>query len=233
MLMRAAGRAVGDAVDGEADAVDRDRALDGEEARQRRAAPRPRSSHDSPTAPKRADPADAVDMAADEMAVEPVVGAHRLLEVDLAGGVEAGGLVEALGRDLDREAMRAPASRRTTVMQAPERAMLSPSATSSRKPGGASIASALAEGRAGCRAGSTSTMRPMPLTMPVNMASIVAAGAAAPASRRRQRAGRRRRRRSSPTGAVSTMRSPGSARAARAARAPRGRGRGRAARGAT
>ena len=40
------------------------------------------------------------------MAVEAGVGAHRLFEVDFAGGVEAGGLVEAFGRDLDMESPR-------------------------------------------------------------------------------------------------------------------------------
>ena len=53
-------------------------------------------------------------------------------------------------------------------MQAPVSAMLSPMATSPRQPAGASIVSALPTRRR-CRAAWTSTMRPTPLTMPVNM----------------------------------------------------------------
>ena len=100
-----AGRgAVGDAVDGEADAVDRDRSLQREVARQRRR----RGDLEQPRfagALEARDGADAVDVAADQVAVEPVAGAQGLLEIDFAGGVEAVGGGEALGRDLDLEAM--------------------------------------------------------------------------------------------------------------------------------
>ena len=92
---------------------------------------------------------------------------------------------------------RAAGSRRTTVMQAPDRAMLSPRATSSRKPGGASIVERLAEGRAGAE-----RLRFDDAADAADDAgehgAIVAVAQRPAASRRRQRSGRRRNRRSSP-----------------------------------
>ena len=76
--------AVVDAVDREAHAVDRDRALVGEESRQRAGR---RDAQLPAFADRRevGDRADAVDVAADDVAAEPVVGAQGLFEVDRAG----------------------------------------------------------------------------------------------------------------------------------------------------
>ena len=90
--------AVDDAIDRQADAVDGDRALLREEASQRAR----RGDAQLPRLAGALEPshgADAVDVAADEVAVEPVAGAQRLLEVDVAGSVEAARRGEALGRD--------------------------------------------------------------------------------------------------------------------------------------
>src|SRR6187431_1421963 len=77
-------------------------------------------------------------------------------------------VLSRLSAEISTWKRRASGSSRTTVMQAPDRAMLSPRPTSSRKPGGASIASTLPK-PAPAPSGRASTMRPTPLTMPVNM----------------------------------------------------------------
>src|SRR5690606_9838054 len=49
--------------------------------------------------------ADAVDMAGHEMAAEPIGQGHRLLEIDLAGRIQADRKAEALARDIHIEAV--------------------------------------------------------------------------------------------------------------------------------
>jgi hypothetical protein len=102
--LAAAVAAVGDVVDGQADTIDCDRALEGEKARERlrrRDGEQPRLAD----ALEACDRADAVDVAADEVAVEAVAGAQRLLEVDLARALEPARRREARRRDLDAEAV--------------------------------------------------------------------------------------------------------------------------------
>ena len=75
------------------------------------------------------DRADAVDMAGDEVAAEPVVRAQRLLEIDSPGSPRPAVLFR-LSRETSTSNEWAVVA--TTVMQAPLIAMLSPSCTSSR-----------------------------------------------------------------------------------------------------
>ena len=130
MLNSQAVGAVGDAVDGQADAVDGDRALVGQERASSRGA-RTRSSQLSPDRREVADVADAVDMAGDDVAAQPVVRAQRLFQVDGPRLVQAGGLVQD-SAEMSMVNCAAAGSRVVTVMQAPLSAMLSPSRTSSR-----------------------------------------------------------------------------------------------------
>ena len=100
-------------------------------------------------------------------------------------------------------------------MQAPASAMLSPIAVVPSQPAGASIVSALPND-ASVPSAWTSTIRPMPLTMPVNMrrlSSPPAGGAVAQASGGAQagrgaEAGRSSRRRSAPTRSMPVIEKP-------------------------
>ena len=153
--------------------------------------------------------ADAVDVAADEMAVEPVAGAQRLFEIDLAGAVEpASSRRGSRPRPRPRSDARA-ASSETTVMQAPASAMLSPSAVVVEPARRAPRSSSALPNAAPLPSARASTMRPTPLTMPVNMTRLSSPAAARDVAQasgrgqrrppRRRRRGRSSRRRSVPT----------------------------------
>ena len=100
-------------------------------------------------------------------------------------------------------------------MHAPARAMLSPIAVVPSQPGGASIVSALPND-APMPSARTSTIRPMPLTMPVNMARLSSPAAptrvaqASPADQAGGEAdtGRSSSRRSAPTRSIAVKAKP-------------------------
>ena len=98
-------RQVPDLVDGQADAIDRDRALESHEAAQRR-----RRQHLQFPAfadlGKSLHGADTVDMAGHDMAAEPIMGTQRFLEIDRSALGQTGGLVQRLGRHVDLETVR-------------------------------------------------------------------------------------------------------------------------------
>ena len=122
---------VGDAVDREADAVDGDRALVGQVLAQRAG----RQHAQFPAFADRREPgdgADAVDVARDDVAAQPVVGAQGLFQVD---GRRASARPAVLSSDSAEMSMvnwPFAGSTAVTVMQAPLSAMLSPRPTSSR-----------------------------------------------------------------------------------------------------
>src|SRR5690606_26617005 len=95
---------VANPVDRQADAVHGDGALVGEEARELAGHP----DLEETGFPDRLEAhhfADAVDMAGHEMAAEPIGQGHRLLEIDLAGRIQADRKAEALARDIHIEAV--------------------------------------------------------------------------------------------------------------------------------
>jgi hypothetical protein len=102
MLASQPSASVCNAVDREADAIDRDRALVGQVARQvggRQHAQLPALAHLGEVG----DPAYAVHMARNQVATQAVVGAQGFFQVDGPGSARPG-LVQRLGRDVDGEA---------------------------------------------------------------------------------------------------------------------------------
>ena len=105
----------GDAIDGEARAVDGNRALGGNEARERRGrldleAEAALARRHLVDAIERDDGADAVDVPAHQVPAKPVGQPQRQLEIDVAAAVEPRGAAQRLGGHVERD--RAPLLRR-------------------------------------------------------------------------------------------------------------------------
>ncbi len=90
-------------VDGQAYAVDRDRALGRDEARERRRRVDVESRASVGVADRldARDDTDTVDMPADQVSSEPIRESECLLEVDAAGPIESGGARQRFGRDVE------------------------------------------------------------------------------------------------------------------------------------
>jgi hypothetical protein len=151
-----------DLVHRERDAVDGDRALGGDEARQigRRLED---EAHAAALRRHRDDRAHAIDMAVDQMAAQLVAELERQFEVDAAAllPVAEMGLGQASRRGLDGEPI-GPFS--TTVRQQPEQAIEAPMATGAMS----CLVRTRSGGRRCCRR-RTAVISPMSVTMPVNM----------------------------------------------------------------
>ncbi len=120
-----------DLVDGQRDAVERDRALGRDRPREMRPAPRRRSAANRPPARRSTNACDAVDMAEHDMAAELVAEAQRPLEIDLrARSASRQGWCSAIV-SAETVAANQPAPFSTTVRQTPEQAIEAPIATSS------------------------------------------------------------------------------------------------------